>query len=89
MKAPLLILFIAGGSLSLALRTVITHAVTNEERIVTLEDRVNTLERNIEACCSTTHGMYPEEQAAHGAYVELKKRVAELEKRIKELEGER
>ncbi len=81
-NTPLLILFLAGMGLSVAVRSTISS-------IVSLQNRVNTLERTVEACCSTTYGMYPEEQAAHRAYVELKRRVAELEKKLKELEEER
>jgi hypothetical protein len=33
MKAPLLVLFMAGAGLSFIVRSVITRAVTNEERI--------------------------------------------------------
>ena len=89
MKSPLLVLFLAGASLSVAVRIEMARVTANAERIVTLEDRIAKLEADMEACCSTTHGLFPEEEDAHRAYVALKKRVHELEKRVKELEGEK
>ncbi len=75
MKAPMLILFVAGASLSLALKSAIGH-------LATLEDRVRTLERTVQACCSTEYGLGADGESAHRAYVELKKRVSEIEKRM-------
>jgi hypothetical protein len=89
MKVPLLMLYFAGAGLSFAVHSTIYKGVANEERIVTLEDRVMTLERTVQSCCSTTHGLYPDEQAAHRAYVELKKRITKLEACVKELEKDR
>jgi cell division protein FtsB len=89
MKTPLVMLFLAGAGLSVAVRSVIFDSAEHEERIVTLEDRVMTLERTVQSCCSTTHGLYPDEQAAHRAYVELKKRITKLEACVKELEKDR
>jgi hypothetical protein len=51
-------------------------------RVVTLENRVSTLEATIDACCSTQYGPSPDEEASFRDYVELKKRIVALEEQI-------
>ena len=51
-----------------------------------LANRVQTLERAVEACCGTELGLSAQDEVGYEAYVALKKRVTALEQRLQDLE---
>ena len=52
-----------------------------------LADRVQTLERNIEACCGESSPPTLSEQREHAEYVALKNRIQQLERQLEEIEA--
>ena len=53
-----------------------------------LADRVQTLERGLEACCGESTPPTASEQREYTEYVALKKRIQQLERQIEEIEAE-
>ncbi len=85
MKTTITIACLAIVSFGVGIRTVVTRVEAKEELVVTLEQRVNTLERDMEACCSTTVRNYGAESDLE-VMVRLRSKVEELEARVEELE---
>ncbi len=92
MKTTISIACIAIVSFGVGIRTVVTRVeaveVREAERIVTLEDRVTTLERKMKACCSTDTMGLGGARSDLEVMVRLRKQLDELEARVKELEKE-
>ena len=53
----------------------------------TLADRVQTLERGLEACCGTTEPPTASEQREYTEYVALKSKIQHLERQVEEIEA--
>ena len=53
----------------------------------TLADRVQTLERDLEACCGTTEPPTVSEQREYEDYVSLRKKIQSLERQVEEIEA--
>jgi hypothetical protein len=51
----------------------------------TLADRVQALERGLEACCSTSSPPTSQEEREYADYVALKKRIQKLERELEEI----